>query len=186
MLSIALGACCFIAMQHACRAGWCVTVRRLCELFAAPMPLLAILGLPIVATVLLRSGALYPWADPAKAAGDELLAHKAPYFNPSFFSLRWLGYFLVWQWLATFFLSRSVRQDSSGDPAETLAMERLAGPALLLLAATMTFASFDWLMSLAPQWFSTIFGVYFFSGAIVRLSRRRDRFRAGSCKPADD
>ena len=130
------------------------------------------MGLPIVRfavvpTLTLPTHNPFAWADPAKVAGNALLAHKAPYLSPAFFIVRWLFYFLVWGWLAKSFLKRSVRQDSSGDPAETLAMERLSGPALLLLAATMTFASFDWLMSLSPEWFSTIFGVYFFSGAMV-------------------
>ena len=56
MLSIALGALCFVAIQHACRAGWSVSVRRLSELLAAPMPLLAVLALPILVPALLGKG----------------------------------------------------------------------------------------------------------------------------------
>ena len=167
MLSIALGALCFVATQHACRAGWSVTVRRLSELLAAPVPLLALLALPILLPVLLGKGTLYCWADPHTAAANELLAHKAPYFNPVFFAARSLGYFLVWWLLARYFLLRSVQQDRSGDARLTLRMERLSGPALLLFFFTVTFASFDWLMSLDPWWSSTIFGVYYFSGAVV-------------------
>ncbi len=167
VLSIALGALCFVATQHACRAGWSVTVRRLSELLAAPVPLLALLALPILLPVLLGKGTLYCWADPHTAAANELLAHKAPYFNPVFFAARSLGYFLVWWLLARYFLLRSVQQDRSGDARLTLRMERLSGPALLLFFFTVTFASFDWLMSLDPWWSSTIFGVYYFSGAVV-------------------
>ncbi len=167
VLSIALGALCFVALQHACRAGWSVSVRRLSELLAAPMPLLAVLALPILVPALLGKGALYCWADPSAAAGDELLAHKAPYFNPFFFAARAAGCFLVWWLLARYFLVQSARQDHSRDARLTLRMERLSGPALLLLALTVTFAAFDWLMSLDPRWYSTIFGVYYFSGAIV-------------------
>ena len=78
VLSIALGALCFVALQHACRAGWSVSVRRLSELLAAPMPLLAVLALPILVPALLGKGALYCWADPSAAAGDELLATRRP------------------------------------------------------------------------------------------------------------
>jgi hypothetical protein len=131
------------------------------------VPLLAILALPILVPVLLGKGTLYCWADPHTAAANELLAHKAPYFNPVFFAARSLGYFLVWWLLARYFLVRSTRQDNSCDARLTLRMERMGGPALLLLAVTVTFASFDWLMSLDPRWSSTIFGVYCFSGAIV-------------------
>ena len=85
VLSIALGALCFVAMQHACRAGWCVSVRRLCELLAAPMSLLALMGLPIVVPAWL-GGCLYPWAAIGHfgAAGNELLAHKAPISTRTF------------------------------------------------------------------------------------------------------
>ena len=73
----------------------------------------------------------------------------------------------MWWLLGRFYLTRSLEQDRSGDPALTLRMERLSPVALLLCAVTVTFASFDWLMSLSPRWFSTIFGVYFYSGAVV-------------------
>ena len=107
VLSIALGALCFVALQHACRAGWSVSVRRLAELLAAPMPLLAILAIPIVVPVVLGKGALYEWADPNAVAGDESVLHKAPYLNGAFFVARSLGYFLVW-WLLARYLSRSI------------------------------------------------------------------------------
>ena len=55
----------------------------------------------------------------------------------------------------------------SGDANLTLRMERVSYPALLLFAVTITFAAFDWIMSLTPHWYSTIFGVYYFAGAVV-------------------
>ena len=153
--------------QHACRAGWSVTVRRLSELLAAPVPLLAVLRC--------RSSCRSCWARGRCTAGPirtrppatSCSPHKAPYFNPVFFAARSAGYFLVWWLLARYFLLRSVEQDRSGDARLTLRMERLSGPALLLFFVTVTFASFDWLMSLDPWWSSTIFGVYYFSGAVV-------------------
>ena len=157
----------FVALQHACRAGWSVTVRRLAEVLAAIMLVPAILFLPIVIRVLQSSGSLYPWADPRVVAGSELLQHKAVYLDPVFFAVRAAVYFAVWGLLGAYFLRQSVRQDQSGDPKLTQRMERLGGPALLLLALTVTFAAFDWLMSLEPAWFSTIFGLYYYAGATV-------------------
>ncbi len=63
----------------------------------------------------------------------------------------------------------SVRQDADGDVARTIAIERFSPLAIILLALTTTFAAFDWIMSLEPMWYSTIFGVYFFSGAAVAI-----------------
>ena len=134
---------------------------------AANFPCLTVLFLPIIVPVLLGSHSLYAWNDPSAVAGDPLLRHKAPYLSAGFFGVRAVIYLAVWWLLGRFYLTRSLEQDRSGDPALTLRMERLSPVALLLCAVTVTFASFDWLMSLSPRWFSTIFGVYFYSGAVV-------------------
>jgi hypothetical protein len=166
-LSLSLGALFSVAVDHAARAGWNVSLRRLAEIMAANMPCLIVLFVPIVAPVLLGNHSLYTWNDPLAVAGDTLLRGKAAYLNPGFFGVRSVIYLLVWWLLARFYLRRSVEQDRTGDPALTLRMERLSPIALLLFSVTVTFASFDWLMSLTPRWYSTIFGVYFYSGAVV-------------------
>ena len=165
-LSITLGGLFFVAIQHVTRAGWSVTVRRLAEVFGANVPVMAILFLPIVAAVF-NAMPLYPWSQPEIVAEQPLLQHKAVYLNPTFFTLRAVFYFAVWGWLGRYFLRRSLEQDQSKDPGLTRRMERLSPAALVLLGGTVTFASFDWLMSLEPEWFSTIFGLYYFAGAMV-------------------
>jgi len=166
-LSISLGALLFVALQHLVRAGWSVTVRRLAELLAANVSCLAILFLPILVPLLVGRSGLYEWSDPEAVAADKLLEAKAAYLNVPFFAIRAGVYFLVWGLLGRFFLVQSSRQDDSGDPGLTRRMERASAATLILFALTVTFASFDWLMSLEPAWFSTIFGLYFFSGAVV-------------------
>jgi len=167
-LSIALGALFFVALQHVVRAGWSVTVRRLAEILAANLLLLAILFLPILVPLLLgMAGPYFKWLDPERLAHDRLLQGKAAYLNVPFFAARAVFYFLVWGLLARFFLGHSTRQDRSGDPALTRRMEKAAPAALILFGLTVTFASFDWLMSIEPLWFSTIFGLYYFAGSVV-------------------
>ncbi len=166
-LSISLGGLFFVAVQHVTRAGWSVTVRRLSEIVASNMTLLTVLFLPVFVPVVFGVGDLYEWTNPAAVAHDPLLEHKAPYLNVPFFGLRCVAYFLVWWALARFFLARSTEQDTTGDVEETLRMERASPVALILYAVTVTFAAFDLLMSLEPHWFSTIFGIYYFSGAVV-------------------
>jgi hypothetical protein len=167
VLSLALGAWFFVILQHLTRAGWSVTLRRLAELLGANIPCLIVLFLPILVPVLWRNPVLYSWAASNAAAGDELLRHKAVYLNPTFFALRAAAYFALWLWLTRFFLKHSLKQDRNADKAETLLMERRSPAAMLIFAGTVTFAAIDWLMSLSPDWYSTIFGVYFFAGIAV-------------------
>jgi hypothetical protein len=166
-LSISLGALFFVVLHHACRAGWSVSVRRVSEVLAANTLLMAVLFLPILIPVLLGSTALYEWCDPEVVRGDHVLEGKQSYLNLPFFALRAVVYFGVWGGLTWYFWRRSLEQDKSGDVGLTLKMERLSYPAILLFALTITFAAFDWLMSLTPHWYSTIYGVYYFSGAVV-------------------
>ncbi len=158
-LTLGLGALFFVLISHLTRAGWSVTVRRLAEDLAVCLWLAAALFVPIV----LGLDQLYEWAGPA-AQDDPLIQKKAAYLNAPFFILRWVFYFAVWIGLARYFYRLSGLQDETGDPELTFRMERLSAPGTLLFSLTITFASFDLLMSLDPHWFSTIFGVYFFSG----------------------
>lgn len=164
-LSLALGALFFVLIQHATRAGWSVVVRRVAEAVMMTLPLLALLSIPILAGL----GKLYPWVnpDPANEEFAHLMHKKEPYLNLPFFLVRVALYFVIWGGFAAFFYRRSVQQDASGDPRLTSRMQSVSYPALVLYAFTVTFAAFDFLKSLSPQFFSTIFGVYYFSGSVV-------------------
>ncbi len=100
---------------------------------------------------------------------DALTHKKRPYLNRTFFTIRWVAYFLFWAGLARVFLKTSHRQDTHREARLTVRLEKLSAPALVLFALTTTFAAFDLLMSLDPHWFSTIFGVYYFSGGMLGL-----------------
>jgi hypothetical protein len=167
LLSISLGALFFVAIQHLCRAGWSVTVRRLAEIVAGNLVFVAILFVPILVQIFASRTTVYSWLNPEVVTGDHVLEGKSSYLNLPFFIIRLAVYFVIWGFLARYFLSRSTRQDDTGEPELTTRMEWLSAPALLLFAVTVSFASFDLLMSLNPHWFSTIFGLYFFSGAVV-------------------
>lgn len=166
-LSLALGALFFVALQHASRAGWSVAVRRVAEVMGANTLVMAVLFLPILIPLLLGSTALYHWLDAAAVAEDKILSAKSVYLNLPFFVVRTCVFFGVWSVLVWYFWRRSLQQDQTGDASLSLRMERVSYPALLLFAVTITFAAFDWIMSLTPHWYSTIFGVYYFSGAVV-------------------
>jgi hypothetical protein len=98
---------------------------------------------------------------------DALTLKKRSWLNPEFFVVRWIAYFVIWGFLGWYFWKNSVKQDGSGDPLLTRKMEKLAAPAAFVFGLTLTFASWDLLMSLNPHWFSTIFGVYYFAGSVI-------------------
>lgn len=163
VLTIALGALVFVMIQHVTHAGWSVVVRRLAEAIAANMPILAIFAIPIV----LGSHSLYHWTHADVVANDPVLKGKSGYLNMTFFTIRLVIYFAVWSLFSWWLHRKSVEQDKSGDPALTLSLEKWSPLGIVLFAITCTFAAFDLLMSLDPHWFSTIFGVYVFSGAML-------------------
>jgi hypothetical protein len=120
---------------------------------------MAVLFLPIV----LGMHELYPWTHEELVAGDRVLQAKAAYLNIPFFLVRAAIYFGSWQALATLLNKWSLRQDS-GDLGVNLRIQRLSGGGLALYALTVTFAGVDWIMSLNPHWFSTLFGFLLIGG----------------------
>ena len=162
-LSLALGALFFVLIQYATQGGWGIVLRRIGETVFATLPVLAALFLP----VLLGLRDLYAWTVPGAAEHDALLHWKAPYLNVPFFLLRAALFLGSWCVIALYYYRGSSGQDATGDPTVSARMRRLAGPALIVLALTQTFAAIDWIMSLTPHWYSTIIGVYFFAGSFV-------------------
>ncbi|RMH23040.1 MAG: hypothetical protein D6696_01835 [Acidobacteria bacterium] len=164
-LSLALGGLFFVLLQYATRAGWSVVVRRLAEHVMATLPLFALLWLPIGLWGF--DDVFHHWAHPPP--DDPVLAWKEPYLNPGAFYVRAAVYFAVWTLLAVWFWRRSRRQDEEREPAITRRLQSLSAPALILFGLTLTYAAIDWIMSLDPHWFSTIFGVYVFAGSVVAI-----------------
>ncbi len=166
VLSVALGGLFFVLVQHATQAGWSVVVRRIAENAMATLPILALLFVPLL---LFGMGDLFHWSHAEAVAADPLLAHKRPYLNVPFFVLRSVLCFAVWSALAIWFGRLSRLQDRTGEHELTRRQRRASAPGIVLFALTVTFFAFDWLMTLDPHWYSTIFGVYFFSGSMVAI-----------------
>jgi hypothetical protein len=162
-LSLALGGLFFVLIQYAAQGGWGIVVRRIGETIFATLPVMAALFIPL----LLGLRDLYAWAAPGAVEHDALLRWKSPYLNVPFFLIRAVIYFGAWCFIALLYYRGSRSQDVTGDPAVTARLRRLAGPAIIVLALTQSFASIDWIMSLTPHWYSTMFGVYFFAGSFV-------------------
>jgi hypothetical protein len=162
-LSLTLGALFFVLIQYAAQGGWGIVVRRIGETIFAMLPVMAALFLPL----LFGLHDLFEWSHADAAEHDALLRWKAPYLNVPFFLIRAALYFGIWSFIALLYYRGSSGQDVTGDPGVSARLRRFAGPAIIVLALTQTFASIDWIMSLTPHWYSTMFGVYFFAGSFV-------------------
>jgi hypothetical protein len=161
-LGLSLGAIFFIGIMYVTRASWNVVIRRLAEVMAAVMPLLAVLAVPVI----LLAGNTYGWMDP-EVARSPAMAHKVGYLNQGAFTLRWVIYFTIWIGYSLFYWRSSLAQDKSGDLAITRRFENLSGFALLACGLSMAAAAFDLLMSIDPLWSSTMFAVYYWAGSFV-------------------
>jgi hypothetical protein len=163
VLGLALGSLAIVMLQHLTGGNWGYILRRPLEAGTRTLPLLAILFVPLA----LGMSSLYVWTDPQKVALDPMLQHKRAYLNDAFFLVRAGIYFFIWIGL-TWMLNRwSAQQDVHDDPALPARMSNLSGPGLILYVVTITFASIDWIMSLEPRWYSTIYGAMFAMGQVL-------------------
>lgn len=160
VLGLSLGALAILMLQHLTGGAWGRMIRRVLEASSRVLPLVTLLALP----VLLDMRALYIWTQADVVAGDEVLASKGWYLNVPGFVVRTVVYFAVWLALV-FLLNRWAReQERTPYSQQSNWLRSLSGPGLVLYGLTMTFAAFDWAMSLEPHWFSTIYGVLFLIG----------------------
>src|SRR5690606_6069242 len=136
--------------------AWGLSIRRLLEAGTRTLPLFALLFLPIA---VLGLDDLYVWARPDAVAADPILQHKSLYLNVPFFVARAALYFAVWIFLSWRLNSWSLEQDRTGNVELSRRMQLWSGPGIVAYGITITFAAFDWVMSLEPHWFSTIFGL---------------------------
>lgn len=162
-LTLTLGAYFFILTQHISRAGWSVVLRRIPETLMQNMDILLIFFIPL----LFGLSHLYHWIHTEEVLKDHVLHAKMPYLNLKFFTIRCIVYFSIWILFVKFYYRQSVAQDTTGDANLTLKMQKFTPIALIAFAISTTFSGIDFVMSLTPHWYSTMYGVYIFAGAIV-------------------
>jgi hypothetical protein len=164
VLAVVLGVLAMIMIARLTAATWFVALRRQAEQVTATLPVLAVLFIP----VLVASRWLYPWASPT---GDPRLAAamqaKSPYLNLPFFIARAILYWAVWLGLEEILRRASLAQDHGDSPSIAHRLRLASALGIVAFGLTITFAAFDWMMSLAPTWYSTVYGVNYFAGAMV-------------------
>lgn len=160
-VSLSLGGLFFVAIQHAVNAGWSVTVRRIAEGMTAFLPIAFVLALILA---FFGGHSLFEWLHEDVVADDPILQRKEPYLNLPFFIIRTIVFFGGWILLAKMIVGHSLKQDQDGDENRSHKNRRWSIGFLLFFAISYSLFSVDYLMSLHPHWFSTIFGVYCFAG----------------------
>lgn len=161
--SIGIGGYFLTLIHHLSGAVWSVVIRRIPETLMATLPVMLILFIPIV----LGMHDLYHWTHHDAVAHDPLLQGKAPYLNTTFFIIRTVIFFAIWTIFGRLLYKYSTQNDVTGDAGLLAKSKKISPLAVILFAFTVSFAAFDWLMSLDPHWYSTIFGVYYFAGSTM-------------------
>lgn len=162
-IGLSLG-CLGVAMIHHLTGGrWGFVTRRFLEAGFMTLPLMALLFIPLIFGL----NELYSWARPDVVAASETLPRKIPYLNAPAFVARAVGYFSVWLALAFCLRKWSLQQDATTDPAPTMRLRSLSGPGIVLYPLTGTFALVDWVMSIEPEWYSSIFPVILLIGQVL-------------------
>lgn len=171
VLTLGLGTLWFVAIQHLTGARWSAVVRRVPEILASNMWIIAVLALGLLIPMLVMHNPalleIYKWLDHEQVHADHLLHHKAPYLNATFFAIRCVVYFGFWILLSRYYLKKSQEQDGSGDESISLKLRALSAPAMILFALTLTFCVIDFVMSINASWFSTMIGVCYFADCVL-------------------
>ena len=159
LVGLGLGSMAWLMLQYLTGGAWGVVIRRPAEAAARTLPLLALMFIPIVIGI----PSLYRWSHADFAAADEVLKHKQTYLNVPFFLIRAAVYFGVWI-LISVLLNRWSAEEDRGNRSVHSRMAAISGPGLVFWGFSITFMAVDWVLSLDPHWFSTMFGMLFMAG----------------------
>ncbi len=163
-VQVALGALVILMIQNTVGGRWGLVIQRLVEAATTTLPFLAVGFIVIIIGI----PHLYEWSHADVVAHDELLQSKSAYLNTPFFIARTVSYFVIWIGVAWLLRKWSAQLDDDPENASLRKkLRNLSAPGILVFGLTVTFASVDWMMSLEPHWYSTIYGIMFGVGAMA-------------------
>jgi hypothetical protein len=163
IMSVGVGSLFLVALEYVAGAVWSTPYRRVSEFLSV-----IIYILPVMAIILLfNMHNLFEWMDPSIVSTDKVLQSKSSYLNLNFFIIRTAVIILIWLLFYWLIIRNSRIQDITKDQNLTKRNIRISAVFMPVFALTLTVASIDWMMSLEPHWYSTIFGVYYFAGTIL-------------------
>lgn len=164
---IALGALAFYAVQRAAQAGWSPLLFRVMEGITAYLVPGGIIVFVILVLSVLHMNHLFVWMDPEVVAHDKLLQGKSGYLNPTFFLIRAAIFLGGWILYREYSRKLSLQQDESDDNSNFKLNFRISAAFLVFYLISESIMSWDWIMSVDPHWFSTLFGWYIFASMFV-------------------
>ncbi len=162
LISLGVGSLFLVSLEYLSGAVWSTPFRRISEFFSGIIPYLIILSIPLLFTL----HDIFHWSHSAVVENDAVLKGKETYLNIPFFIIRNLVVFLIWTLFYFLITKRSRKQDETGEQDLTRINIKLSTGFIFIFAITITISGIDWMMSIEPHWFSTIFGVYYFAGTV--------------------
>ena len=163
IVSIAVGALFFVAIEYLSGAVWSTPFRRVTEIISSFVVLVPLIVIPLFFNL----HSVFHWTHPEIVNADKILSEKAPYLNINFFVIRIVAFIAIWMLFQYLITRNSLKQDLTKDQTLTTKNIKLSAVFIPFFALTISFTGIDWLMSLEPHWFSTIFGIYYFSGTVL-------------------
>lgn len=161
--AIVFGSLGVLMLHHMTSGAWGFTLQRILESSVRTLPMMAVLFLPVI----IGMKHLYPWTDDAYRFDAASVHAKAIYLNMPFFIIRAALYFSVFMALGFRLIKLSKDQENTGDPDIVKKLRKVSAPGLILYVVLGTFISVDWMMSLEPEWWSTIYGFMFIVGQVL-------------------
>lgn len=163
LLSVGVGSLFMVALEYLAGAVWSTPFRRISENLSVLTIVSAVLVIPII----LNLHHLYHWTHVEDVLKDPVLNQKKGYLNENFFYIRTIAFFVIMGIFYFVFSSGSAKQDKVDDQRITARNSKFSAPFMFIFALMITAMAIDYLMSLEPHWFSTIFGVYYFAGTFL-------------------
>jgi hypothetical protein len=163
LASVAVGALFYIGLEYIAGAVWSTPFRRIAEFLSALLPMVLLMAIPLF----FNMHDLFHWTHTEAVEADAILKSKEPYLNTEFFIIRFAVTMAIWFLFYFLFRKHSFAQDTDKDQKHTRTNIKLSAVFIPVFAISISMFAIDWLMSLEPHWFSTIFGVYYFTGTVV-------------------
>lgn len=163
ILGVGFGSLFLVALEYVVGALWSVPLRRVTEILSTMLFVAPLLAIPLF----MNMHDVFEWTHTHVVEHDPFLKAKAPYLDETFFMIRTIAVFAIMWLFYMLIVGKSQKQDKTKNPKTSKTLARISAAFMPIFAISITVMAIDWLMTLEPHWFSTIFGVYYFAGSLL-------------------